>query len=187
MIGQIGLNPWRESNRMDRKINILKNQDGQQIVMLPEIVFTGKQKIDWKAVERYLQQYVGSVVTIAESKDVVYIGEKFPDEYKGSAYTKSLRGAKANAAQGILELVEIAGEKRFCQNRKEKHAKNAKNGWYYYTVRFALPIYKDNKKTKECNIYSACLLVNCESGGKMYLYDIVDIKKEASTPLRSNE
>lgn len=33
---------------------------------------------------------------------------------------------------------------------------------------------------------SGCLVVNCTGKGKMYLYDLVDIKKEASNPLRTN-
>jgi hypothetical protein len=34
--------------------------------------------------------------------------------------------------------------------------------------------------------YSACLLINHAENGKMYLYDLVDMKKEASTPLTIN-
>lgn len=45
-----------------------------------------------------------------ETGDIIYIGIDFPDEYKGSMYTKRLKGtnakAKANAAQGILEMLQ---------------------------------------------------------------------------------
>lgn len=34
-------------------------------------------------------------------------------------------------------------------------------------------------------LYSGCLVVNCTGKGKMYLYDLVDIKKEANNPLRT--
>ena len=94
--------------------------------------------------------------------------------------------AKANAAQGIREMVGIATDKRFRENQKEKHSGDASNGWYYYTTRFAMPIYDNDVKTENYNIYSGCLVVNCTGKGKMYLYDLVDIKKETSNPLRTN-
>lgn len=174
---------------MDLEVQIAKDTAGHNIVVLPGIIFKNKQDIDWNAVEEYLQKYVGEIVTIAETKDIVYIGIDFPDEYKGSKYTKRLKGAnakaKANAAQGITEMVEIATEKRFTENRKDKHATDAGNGWYYYTTRFAMPVYENDLKTDTYNIYSACLLINHTKFGKMYLYDLVDIKKEASTPLKT--
>lgn len=126
-----------------------------------------------------------------ETGDMVYLGKEFPDEYAGSRYTRKTKGgrakAKANAAQGIREMVGIASDKRFRENRKEKHSGDAANGWYYYTTRFAMPVYDNDVKTENYNIYSGCLVVNCTGKGKMYLYDLVDIKKEASNPLRTNE
>ncbi len=123
--------------------------------------------------------------------DIIYIGKDFPDEYAGSKYTRRAKGArakaKANAVQGVRELVEIATEKTFRENYKEKHNSDAANGWYYYTTRFALPIYDNEKKTGDYNVYSGCLVVNSTSSGKMYLYDLVDIKKEASNPLKTNK
>ena len=52
--------------------------------------------------------------------------------------------AKANAATAIPELIRIASNPAFEENRKEKHNKNAKYGWYRYDVRFALPVYEEN-------------------------------------------
>jgi len=49
-----------------------------------------------------------------------------------------------------------------------------------------MPVYDNEVKTENYNIYSGCLVVNCTGKGKMYLYDLVDIKKEASNPLRTN-
>lgn len=135
---------------MDKRLQIAYDFAGNKVVVLPGTIFKNKQNIDWNAVEKYLKKYVGQIVIITESKDRVYIGAAFPDEYKGSKYTKQLKGSnakvKANAAQGIIEMLEIATEKRFRENHKEKHFQNAENG-------------------------------------KMYLYDLVDIKREARTPL----
>lgn len=124
-----------------------------------------------------------------DTKDIVYIGKDFPDEYKGSEYTKSLRGArakaKANAVQGIPELLKNASGKSFHENKKDKHHHRAEKGWYYYTTRFGLPLYENESKTDKYQVYSARLLVNHASNGKLYLYDLVGIKKEASTPLKT--
>jgi hypothetical protein len=55
-----------------------------------------------------------------------------PDEYANSNYTHRLKGAsakaKANAAQGLPEMIEIASGKQFEENRKEKHNKDAQYG-----------------------------------------------------------
>lgn len=173
------------------KLQITEDTAGHKIVILPDIIFKNKQHIDWTAVEKYLQRYVGAIVTIADTNDIVFIGSDFPDEYKGSKYTRYIKGAnaraKANAAQGIIEMLEIATQNYFSENRKKKHATNAGNGWYYYTTRFALPICENEKKTNKYNVYSACLLINCTKFNNMYLYDLIDIKKEASTPLKTNE
>lgn len=81
-------------------------------------------------------------------------------------------------------MVKIAGNKIFRNNYKAKHNSDAENGWYYYITRFALPIYDNCAKTNQYNIYTGRLVVNCTSSGKMYLYDLVDIKKEASNPFK---
>lgn len=172
-----------------KKLKIITDNYGNDVVILPNIIFTNKQNIDWNEVECYLQRYVGELVEVVKTRDKIYIGNKFPDEYSGSKYTRKMRGArakaKANAAQGIREMVEIATEKTFRSNHKEKHLEDARNGWYYYITRFAIPIYNNEKNTGEYNVYSASLVVNQTAGNKMYLYDIVDIKKEASNPLKT--
>lgn len=46
-------------------------------------------------------------------------------------------------------------------------------------------VYENNAKTDTYNVYSGWLVVNCTSSGKKYLYDLVDIKKEASNPFKA--
>ena len=172
-----------------QKLDIVTDESGNEIVLLPEIIFSNKQNINWNDVEDYLGKYVGELIEIAETRDIIYIGNKFPDEYGGSSYTRKTKGArakaKANAAQGIREMVEIATDKVYRENHKEKHSEDAHNGWFYYVTRFAIPLYNNEKKTGEYNVYSACLVVNHAANGKMYLYDVVGIKKEASNPLKT--
>ncbi len=173
------------------KVKIRKDKNGNKIVILPDIIFKNKQGINWKDVENSLFRYIGEIIEITESRDMIHIGNELPDEYSNSRYTRTLKGArakaKANAVQGIREMVEIASNKTFSENRKEKHFGNAGRGWYYYTTRFALPIYDNKIRTDYYNVYKACLIVNHATNGKMYLYDLVDIKKEASNPLKTTE
>ena len=144
-----------------------------------------------EAVEKYLEQRIYDVVKNIESQDTIYIGKKFAEEYSRSKDTRNARGArakaKANAVQGIREIVENATNRVFENNKKKKHEKEAENGWYYYTVRFALPQYADEKKTNIYNVYRGRLIINRSFNGKLFLYDLVDIKKEASNPLKISE
>ncbi len=86
--------------------------------------------------------------------------------------------AKANAAQAIPEMIEIATSKTFEDNKKNKHSRHAKNGWYRYDTRFALPVYDENGEIERYNVFSARLLIRHASSGKMYLYDVLEIKKK---------
>ena len=111
------------------KLDIVTDESGNKVVLLPEIIFSNKQNINWDDVEDYLGKYVGELIEIAETRDIIYIGNKFPDEYGGSSYTRKTKGTRT--------------------------------------------------------VYSACLVVNHAGNGKMYLYDVVDIKKEWSNPLKT--
>lgn len=93
-------------------------------MVINDIIFKGKRSITWPDVEEYLRQYVGEFYSIAETGDIVYIGTDLPDEYAGSNYTKHIKGtvAKANAAQAIPEIIEIATSKTEEENKKEKHS-----------------------------------------------------------------
>ena len=173
-----------EKGKTQRNVSIIRDIDGNQIVLINDVIFKGKRSVEWKDVEKYLRQYVGEFYQIADTKDIIYIGADLPDEYAGSNYTKHIKGtvakAKANAVQAIPEMIEIATSKTYENNKKDKHRRQAKNGWYRYDSRFALPVYGDNGEIDRYNIFSARLLIRHASSGKMYLYDVLEIKKETS-------
>ena len=173
-----------EKGKTQRNVSIIQDIDGNQIVLINDVIFKGKRSVEWKDVEKYLRQYVGEFYQIADTKDIIYIGTDLPDEYVGSNYTKHIKGivakAKANAVQAIPEMIEIATSKTYENNKKDKHRRQAKNGWYRYDSRFALPVYGDNGEIERYNIFSARLLIRHASSGKMYLYDVLEIKKETS-------
>ncbi len=167
---------------MDRNVNIITDLKGNKIVLINDIIFKGKRSVNWDDVKNYLETYVGEFYEIADTNDIVYIGKELPDEYTGSRYTYSLKGAnakaKANASQGIPE---IATGKHFRENSGEKHNRNAANGWYRYNSRFALPVYDENGEVERYNVFHASMLIRHDVDGKMYLYDIMDIKKKRAT------
>ena len=84
-------------------------------------------------------------VSVIQDIDGNNIGDDLPSEYSGSKYTHSIKGtnakAKANAVQGIPEMIEIAVGKHFRENKESKHWRNAMYGWYRYESRFALPVF----------------------------------------------
>ena len=178
------INQENEIKNIKRNVSVIQDVDGNNIVIINDIAFKGKRSVEWSDVEKYLRQYVGDFYQIAETEDIIYIGTDLPDEYSGSNYTKHIKGtiakAKANAAQAIPEMIEIATSKSFEDNKKNKHSRHAKNGWYRYDTRFALPVYGENGDIGRYNVFSARLLIRHASSGKMYLYDVLEIKKETS-------
>ena len=83
----------------------------------------------------------------------------------------------------MIQMIEISVGKHFRENREKKHKRDAKNGWYRYDSRFALPVYDDKGELERYNIFHASMLVLHSNDGKLYLYDVIDIKKETSNSL----
>ena len=176
---------------MDRKVNVIEDLDGKKTVFIHDILFKGKRAVNWDEVENYLRQYVGEFYTVDDSNDVIYIGSDLPDEYAHSNYTHILKGAnakaKANAAQGLPELIEIASEKKYTENYKSKHNADARFGWYRYESRFALPVFGGDGEIEKYNVFNVIMVIRHDKDGRMYLYDIMNIKKETSTLFRSED
>lgn len=156
-----------------RNISIIQDVDGKNI--------------DWDEIEKILRQYIGEFYEIYQTAEKVYIGTDFPDEYTHSKYTKAIRGAnekaKANAITAIGELISIADNKIEYPDYEGRHGNKAKNGWYRYDTRFGIPIYDESGEIERYNIFRARLLIRCNEKKQLFLYDIIQIKKETSTPL----
>lgn len=121
--------------------------------------------------------FIGDCAEILDTNEMVYIGSDFPDEYAHSKDTKVLRGpneyAKANASGAIKEIIQIASNKAFTENHKDKHNRKAKYGWYRYDTRFAVPKYDNDGELVGYNIFKARLVIRHAQDGKLYLYDIL--------------
>lgn len=173
------------SETQNKNVNIIKDEKGYSIVVINDIRFKGKQHIKWDEVEKFLKEYIGQCYEIMETSDKIYIGSDFPGELKGSDDTKRLKGgnakAKANATQELPLLIKTANNKRWSVNYKSKHKSDAENGWFRYTARFALPTYSNDGELEKYNIFRVEMLVRHASDGKLYLYDMVNVKKEKET------
>ena len=170
------------------RVDIIKDAEGKNLVIVNDIRFKGRRGINWKEVENYLKEYEGNYYEIIETSEKVYIGSDFPNEFAHSDDTRKLKGlnakAKANASQAIKEIVEIAFNRTHSVDFHMKHGRKAEKGWYRYDMRFALPVYGQNGELERYNIFSVRLLVRHAHDGSLYLYDMLRIKKETSTPLR---
>ena len=166
----------------DENVIVWEDENGNSVVQINKIIFKGKQHIDWRAVETYALRYIGGIYIIAFDGEKIYVDKKFSDEFSGSIDTKRLRGtsakAKANAVQGVKELLEIGSNPRYIQNYEKKHERDAKFGWYRYDSKFSLPVF-DYDKIIRYNVFKITLLIRHAEDGKKYLYDMVNIKKEA--------
>ena len=140
---------------------------------------------DYKVAEAYLKTLVDTehpFATILMDAQPVYIGKDLPGEYKSSEYTKSLRKAtrtvKMQAVTNLDEMLLLAENGEWRENVKDKHKKDAKNGWYRYSTQFALPVLDIKKAVDHYTVYSGTLIIRNDADGKSYLYDLLDIKKE---------
>ena len=166
---------------------IIKDIEGHSIVVINNIVFKGRRGINWDEVQEYVKKYIAKSYNILEYADVIYIGADFPEEIKGSFDTIRTKGgnakAKANATTVMPYLIKYATNKRWQENYKYKHSKDVKLGRYRFTTRFAMPSYDGKNELISYNIYRIELLIKHAEDNKMYLYDLVNTRKEASNPL----
>lgn len=175
----------KEKN-VSSNIAIITDLDGSKIVLINDIRFKSRRKIDWSKVEEYLKEYIGEYYEITETSEIIYIGSDFPDEFSHSKDTKELKGAnmkaKANIPPAIGELIQIASEKKEYPDYEKKHGNKALMGWYKFNTRFGIPVYDNDGNLERYNIFSTRMLVRRDADGKNYLYDMVRIKKETSKP-----
>ncbi len=163
------------------KYSIGKDSTGKDVVIVEEDIFKGREgEKRKKVVAEYLKSHIGDMFTMIENGKHVYIGKDLPNEYTHSKTTERLgkerRFAKQKAAPGIGEMVEIATNERWeSPVHKEKHAIDAKYGFYKYDTRFAV-----NGREGEYEIYDAELVIRHDEDGKLYLYDVQGIKKDTA-------
>lgn len=155
--------------------------------MIEDNIFAGHEgEKPHKVIRDYIKNhYSGEFARIIESGQKVYFGKDLPGEYTQSVYTRgltpSLKQIKGQAAQSLNELIEISTDRGWKKNTKERHAEDAKYGWYKYSSKFQI----------NDDIYDADVLIRNDADGKKYLYDVINIKKATTqrgekSPLSAN-
>lgn len=86
---------------MERNINVITDLDGKKIVLINDVRFKSRRKLDWDQIEIYLKEYVGDFFEIAETSEKIYVGVDFPDEFTRSMDTIGLKGANIKAKANI--------------------------------------------------------------------------------------
>lgn len=175
-----------DKEKMESNLRKMTDPNGNTIIFINDIIFKGKRNVDWNDVEEYVKRYIGMFFEVAETKDIVYIAKDFPDEFTGSKDTRGLRGAaakaKANISQAVPDIIESATNKRFKINKNPKHDIDAKYGWYRYDTRVATPVFTESGEIERYNVFHMEMLLRHAEDGNLYLYDLVNIKKETSNP-----
>ena len=69
------------------EVKVVRDEQGNAIVIIPDIIFWNKQDIDWDAVKEYLKKYLGEIIENKQTKEKIEIGTKFADaQQKGSDF-----------------------------------------------------------------------------------------------------
>lgn len=170
----------------DVKFSIKKDTKGNNVVVIDESIINANTPNIRKAIANEIKTHIGEYYRIAESGYKIYLGKDLPGEYTRSKSAASLEKKlyidKGKATANIDELIEIATNRSWVANRKEKHNKDAKYGWYKYDTRFAIPVIKDGKIERYIG-YKANLIIRNDTNGKKYLYDMIKIEREHPTLL----
>ena len=131
----------------------------------------GLERISEIFAERHIEASVDEVFSLDEVNSAL---QKVAAGKSKGANEK----AKANVITAIGELIQISDKKAEFPDYGRRHGNKAKNGWYRYDTRFALPVYGDDESIERYNIFQGHLLIRHASSGKKYLYDVLEIKKE---------
>ena len=99
--------------------------------------------------------------------------EKYLKQYVGEAHI----------IESTNDMVYIGVDlpEEYAHSNYTNTLKGAKYGWYSYVTRFALPVYGENGDIERYNVFRTILLVRHAEDKRLYLYDIMKVKKETST------
>lgn len=64
------INDNNAAKKNNRNVSVIQDIDGNNIVVINDIIFKGKRFINWKDVRDYLKNYIGDFYTIASTGDL---------------------------------------------------------------------------------------------------------------------
>ena len=128
-----------------------------------------------KKTKEKLKKMIGKRYSIIENGHIVSVGPEFPGEFLYSKSTLSLSKKDKFIKFYILNYLEqmllYSSGKTWEKNKKKKHEKDSKYGFYKREVTFSIVI---NNKEKH---YLCNLLIRNAYNKKKFLYDDLGIKK----------
>lgn len=151
------------------------------MIEIEKLYFTNKNRLDWKDVEVEIKNISGSVFNNEKISKEFNIDNKAIDELTHSRYNMKLKGKlrliKANLLMYLEEIIKDMDNERWKEDIDAKHKNIAKNGWYRYDIHFNYPVRDEQGNYIDKQKYKATVVVRSAEDNKLYLYDIVDIKK----------
>ena len=148
----------------NEKNKIIYNQEGKfdRLKILNNIFDDRKEKSISKTIKDSVKEHIGKYTYIRESGQRIYLGKDFPNEFVFSKYSQNIsketKLAKGRMVSGLLELIENATNREYTNEKKPKHIKDAKFGFYKYEIKFS---FEQNQKER---IYSGTLLIRKSLG-----------------------
>ena len=146
-----------------------------------KLYFTNKNKLNWKDVEVKIKNTSGSVFKNEKLSKDFNIDNKAIDELTHSRYNMKLKGrlrlVKANLLMYLEDVIKDMDNERWKEDLDSKHKNIAKNGWYRYDIYFKFPVRDEQGNYIDKQVYKATVIVRCAEDNKLYIYDIIDIKK----------
>lgn len=116
----------------------------------------------------------------------VVVDSKCIDELAHSQYNMRIKGKlriiKANLLVELEKIIRYATNERWTKDYDNKHKKSASNGWNRYDVHFSYPKNDINGNIITAERYKATMVVRINEKQELYLYDIINIKKELGGP-----
>ena len=145
---------------------------------------SNKQAESFEYVSGIFAKMLNNYAEVLKTSDRIYIGKDIQTEYIRSDYTTSilknrnLLRAKFKAASGILDVIQVATNKRTDGPAKKENTSVEVSRVWKYKTNYAFPVRQSDGKLVDIKAYSATAVVLEDNSGKLYLYDIVTIKEK---------
>ena len=151
------------------------------MIKIEKLVYTNKNKINWKVVEKDLDRFVDKSYINKVTNKNIFIDRRSIDELTHSNYTIKLKGKlrliKANLVLHIEDIINDMNNERWQEDIGTKHKSIAKLGWNRYDIKFLFPLRNEEGEFIDMTEYKATCVVRISEDNKLYLYDIINIKK----------
>ena len=151
------------------------------MIDIVKLYFTNKNKLNWKDVESKIKGISGSMFKNEKLSKDFNIDNKAIDELTHSRYNMKLKGKlrliKANLLMYLEDIIKDMDNERWKKDIGDRHKNIAKNGWYRYDIHFKFPVRDEQGNYIDKQDYKATVVVRSAEDNKLYLYDIIDIKK----------